>query len=192
MWSITEKESTNQSLKFGIDEDGDPISNQYFLELLSNSQPFRKFYNGFLADSDYDAFFWENRPITNQNLEVNYECNIINSDFLASRSPDSHTFRQYFDSNKKVVTFPNLGNDAQLIVPCPQKEDNCYTHIGSFVRKADEDQIDKFWQITGHETLQAVNSKPKWLSTSGLGVFWLHVRIDTIPKYYQTKEYKKL
>ncbi|MCG2589690.1 DUF6940 family protein [Rhodohalobacter sulfatireducens] len=192
MWSITEKESTNQSLTFGIDEDGDPISNQYFLELLSNSQPFRKFYNGFLADSDYDAFFWENRPITNQNLEVNYECNIINSDFLASRSPDSHTFRQYFDSNKKVVTFPNLGNDAQLIAPCPQKEDNCYTHIGSFVRKADEDQIDKFWQITGHETLQAVNSKPKWLSTSGLGVFWLHVRIDTIPKYYQTKEYKKL
>lgn len=192
MWSITEKESKNQSLKFGIDENGDPISNQHFLELLSNSQPFRKFYNGFLADSDYDAFFWENRAITHQNLEVDYECNIINSDFLASRSPDSHTFREYFDSNKKVVTFPNLGNDAQLIVPCPRKKDNCYTHIGSFVREADEDQIDKFWQITGLETLQAVNSKPKWLSTSGLGVFWLHVRIDTIPKYYQTQEYKKL
>lgn len=192
MWSITKKESTNQSLKFGIDENGDPISNQNFLELLSNSQPFRKFYNKFLADSDYDAFFWENRPITNQNLEVDYECNIINSDFLAGRSPDSHTFRQYFDSNKKVVTFPNLGNDAQLIVPCPRKEDKCYTHIGSFVREADEGQIDNFWEITGLETLQAVNSKPKWLSTSGLGVFWLHVRIDTIPKYYQTKEYKKL
>jgi hypothetical protein len=192
MWGITEKESTNQSLKFGIDEDGDPISNQNFLGLLSNSQPFRKFYNGFLAASDYDAFFWENRPITDQNLGDDYECNIINSDFLASRTPDSHTFSQYFEKDKKVVTFPNLGNDAQLIVPCPRKKDNCYTHIGSFVRKADEDQIDKFWQITGHETLQEVNSKPKWLSTSGLGVFWLHVRIDTIPKYYQTKEYKKL
>ncbi|NBC04307.1 MAG: hypothetical protein GVY20_11450 [Bacteroidetes bacterium] len=192
MWSITEIDSTNQNIKFGIVENGDSISNQYFLELLRNSQPFRKFYNGFLADCDYDAFFWENRPITNQVLEDDYECNIINSNFLASRSPDSRTFRQYFERNKKVVTFPNLGNDAQLIVPCPRKEDNCYTHIGSFVREADRDQIDKFWQITGHETLQEVNSKPKWLSTSGLGVFWLHVRIDTIPKYYQTKEYKKL
>lgn len=192
MWTITEIDSTNQNVKFGIHEDGNRISNQHFLEFLRDSQSFRNFYNSFLADSDYDAFFWENKPMTDQNLGEDYECNILNSDFLASRSPDSKTFSQYFDKNKKVVTFPNLGNDAELIVPCPKKENSCYTHIGSFVRKADDDQIDDFWKITGRETLKAIDSKPKWLSTSGLGVFWLHARIDTIPKYYQTKEYKRV
>lgn len=192
MWSIAEIDSSNQNIKFGILEDGSPISNRNFLELLRDSQPFRKFYNRFLADTDYDAFFWENKPMTDQKLGDDYECNILNSNFLAGRSPDAQTFRQYFDENKKVVTFPNLGNDAELIVPCPQNENACYTHIGSFVRKADDDQIDEFWRVTGHEAHRAIGSKPKWLSTSGLGVFWLHARIDTIPKYYQTKEYKRV
>lgn len=31
---------------------------------------------------------------------------------------------------------------------------------------------------------------PIWLSTSGLGVYWLHVRLDTRPKYYNHDEYK--
>ncbi|MDZ7720971.1 MAG: hypothetical protein U5K72_19280 [Balneolaceae bacterium] len=192
MWNIAVIDSSKQNVKFGIHEDGSPISNRYFLELLRDSQPFREFYNGFLADSDYEAFFWENKPITNNNLGDDYECNILNSDFLAGRSPDAQTFKQYFKRGQLVVTFPNLGNDAELIVPCPQKKNDCYTHIGTFVRNADDDQIDEFWRITGRETLKAIGSKPKWLSTSGLGVFWLHVRIDTIPKYYQTKEYKKI
>lgn len=192
MWKPFEIESTEESLKFGILQDGSPLSNKEFLELLRDSQPFRKFYNAFLADLEYDAFFWENRPLTNQTMENDYECNIINSDFLAGCSSDSHTFRQYFDDNKKVVTFPNLGNDAELIVPCPENQDSIYTHIGCFVRQANSDQIDDFWRITGDETLKSIGSTPKWLSTSGLGVFWLHVRIDTVPKYYQTEEYKKV
>lgn len=192
MWKVSEIESSQQNIKFAIHEDGSPISNRYFLELLQDSQSFREFYNSFLAETDYEAFFWENKPMMGQNLGQDYECTILNSAFLASRSPDSQTFRQYFDKDKMVVTFSNLGNDAELIVPCPQKDDNCYTHIGSFVRKADDEQIDEFWKITGRETLREIGSKPKWLSTSGLGVFWLHVRIDTIPKYYQTKEYKKI
>lgn len=192
MWKISKIDSSQQNVTFVIFENGSPISNRKFLELLQDSQPFREFYNGFLAETDYEAFFWENKPMTDQNLDNDYECNILNSTFLAKRSPDSQTFRQYFDKTKQVVTFPNLGNDAKLIVPCPQKEDSCYTHIGSFVRNADKEQIDEFWKIIGHETLREIGSKPKWLSTSGLGVFWLHVRIDTIPKYYQTKEYKKI
>ena len=192
MWKPIEIESTDKSLKFGILRDKSPISNMDFLELLQNSRPFRTFYNAFLADCGYKAFFWENKPLTNQTLKNDYECNIINSDFLASRSPDTQTFSQYFDENKHVVTFPNLGNDAELIAPCPEGQDATYTHIGNFVRRANPDQINELWQITGNETLQSIGSKPKWLSTSGLGVFWLHIRIDTIPKYYQTEEYKNL
>lgn len=192
MWTAFKIDSTSQNLKFGIKEHGSPISNRKFLQLLTNSEEFRTFYNQFLADLNFEAFFWENKPLTDQTLNDEYECNIINTDFLAGRSPDSQTFSDYFSENENVVTFPNLAKDAGLIVPCPKKENSSYTHIGNFVRKAGKDQIDDLWKVTGSETLRSIDSKPRWLSTSGLGVFWLHIRIDTIPKYYQTSEYKKM
>ena len=35
------------------------------------------------------------------------------------------------------------------------------------------------------------NDVPVWTSTSGLGVYWLHVRLDSRPKYYQHQPFKK-
>jgi len=192
MWKINKLDSSKQNTTFRVRENDSVMSNRDYLELLINSNTFRQFYNDFLSSTEYDAFFWENKPMMENNLDDEYECNIVNSDFLAAVSPDAETFRQYFDVSKNVVTFPNLANDAELIVPCPKKDNASYTHIGNFVRNADETQIDDLWRITGIETLQSIDSKPKWLSTSGLGVFWLHIRIDTIPKYYQTTKYKTI
>lgn len=31
---------------------------------------------------------------------------------------------------------------------------------------------------------------PFWLSTAGMGVSWLHVRLDERPKYYRFQEYR--
>lgn len=194
MWETFVIESTGQNIKFGISEHKpvSEISNRGFLELLRDSEEFRSFYNDFLAGCNFKAFFWENKPMTEDTLNHTYECNLINSRFLAERSPDAQTFSRYFSDKKSVVVFPNLGKDARLIVPSPQTEDSVYTHIGSFVRNADKNQVDEFWRITGQETLQSIEGDPLWLSTSGLGVFWLHARIDSVPKYYQTNDYKKI
>ena len=57
-------------------------------------------------------------------------------------------------------------------------------------------QIMNLWKQVG-ETMQlrlesdAVDGKRVWLSTSGLGVPWLHVRLDSEPKYYTWTEYKE-
>lgn len=143
-----------------------------------------------MAESGYGAFFWENKPVTFDTLADRYECNLINTQFLASMTPDLQTFSQYFKEEKQVVTFPNRGGDAMLVVPCPDEEKPGYTHIGIFVRQAGEDQIETFWRTVGDQTLKAIGQEPRWLSTSGLGVYWLHARIDSSPKYYQTVEYK--
>ncbi len=34
-----------------------------------------------------------------------------------------------------------------------------------------------------------VGDRPTWLSTAGHGVAWLHVRLDTRPKYYRYTPY---
>jgi hypothetical protein len=31
--------------------------------------------------------------------------------------------------------------------------------------------------------------QPIWLSTAGMGVAWLHIRLDERPKYYSHKPY---
>lgn len=190
MWNILEIEATGNNRKFKISEKEESISNQQFLQLLKEEQAFRSFYNEYLSDIGFDAFFWENKPMTNANLDEDYECNIINTDFLAGKSPDDQTFNSYFEADKDVVCFPNLGNDARLIAPCPIEGKPGYTHIGSFIRNAPSSQIHELWKTAGQEMLDHIGNKPKWVSTSGLGVFWLHIRIDSLPKYYQTKEYK--
>lgn len=191
-WTPYIIEKTSESRKFGIKEKSKPITQERFLCLLRESVEFIDFYNETLAASGYEAFFWENRPVTHNTLGDSYECSLINTQFLTNRTPDRQTFSQYFKTGKQVVSFPNRGGDAMLIVPCPDQEKPGYTHVGTFVRQAGEDQIVAFWKTVGEQTLKAIGQEPKWLSTSGLGVYWLHVRIDSRPKYYQTEEYKRL
>lgn len=190
-YQFKELETDGDDVRFTILENKSLISNQRFLDLLKQEPDFRQKYNGYLVNCDFEAFFWENKPITQQNLVDDYECTLVNSEFLAGCRPDPNTFQSYFREDKPVVSFPNLGRDAQLVVPCPASKHSVYTHIGNFVRNAPEDQIQSFWKQVGKDTLNLIGEKPKWLSTSGLGVFWLQARIDSYPKYYQTKKYKE-
>ena len=100
----------------------------------------------------------------------------------------------YFNSeakNKNVVSFPNLRKDATLIVPCPLQENSAYTHIANFTRQAPSFQQIEFWQFLGKKTKENLSQQPLWISTSGLGVYWLHVRLDSYPKYYCFQPYKQ-
>lgn len=191
-WNIDTVASTTNSATFRILEGEVTISHQRFLDLIVNSEDFMKLYNSRLGDCDYKAFFWENKPVTNRNLDEPYEFRLIDSDYLAGADPSVQTFQQYFEAGREVVSFSNLGGDAQLVVPCPVEDHSVYTHIGNFVRYAPEAQILSFWKKIGIEMQNRVSDEPIWLSTSGLGVSWLHVRLDSVPKYYQTESYKQL
>ena len=57
-------------------------------------------------------------------------------------------------------------------------------------------QLHNFW-IAVAETFEDQIShfsenQPMWLSTCGTGVYWLHVRLDTRPKYYSYDEYETM
>jgi hypothetical protein len=190
-WRAIILESDEKRLTFRLSGDDKPLAHKEFLELLSENKPFIKWYNQFLASTNFDAFFWENMPVTTNNLDEIYECTLVKSATLAHVSPDQSTFDSYFERDKNAVSFPNLGGDAQLVVPCPVSSDSTlYTQIGSFVRQAPDNQITDFWRMVGKEMLDSIQNQPRWLSTSGLVVYWLHARIDSVPKYYQTEAYK--
>ena len=65
-----------------------------------------------------------------------------------------------------------------------------YAHIAEFVRNAPQYQLREFWNAVGRQLESHVDEHPRWLSTAGLGVYWLHARVDSRPKYYRHQPYK--
>jgi hypothetical protein len=78
-----------------------------------------------------------------------------------------------------------------LVVPCPCGPREHYAHLASFLRGGPEAQIDRLLTTLAHEIEARLSSAPLWVSTSGLGVPWLHVRLDSSPKYYQHAPFKR-
>lgn len=150
---------------------------------------FRKFFTQLLAESPFDAYRWETPPVTEETRVRAFEFVLLRSDEL-QRPADYQPFADHF-SGESIVTFANLGQDAVLVVPCPaatakEPTDDVafYSHLASFVRQAPTTQVDGLWQAVGAAMQQRAGAKPVWLSTAGMGVSWLHVRLDDRPKYY--------
>lgn len=176
--------------KYIIFQNDNQLSFANFLSCLIGNKEFREFYNQILVNSEFDAFFWENPPCSIENLNQDYEFVLVKSKIFSKLKADSKTFSKHFIEDKSAVDFPNLGKNAQLIVPTPKSELESYTHLGDFVRNALNEQIHDFWQLVGKVYKSEINQGKRWLSTHGLGVHWLHVRVDTVPKYYHFKAYK--
>jgi hypothetical protein len=167
------------------------LSYSEVIELWQQNNNFRDFFISLLADTSMKAYFWETPPVTKSTVNRTFEFVLVNSPQLSSVRPDKSDFRQHFESaNQEIATFLNLGKDALLIVPCPLAELSAYPHLASFVRKSPKSQQHLLWQTVGRELQQRLNKKPIWVSTSGLGVYWLHIRLDSYPKYYCFQPYK--
>jgi hypothetical protein len=96
-----------------------------------------------------------------------------------------------------VRTFANRSGDARLIAPCPPAAGASavdYGHLLSFLRGAPAAQVHAVWAAAAEamEARLARGPGPVWLSTSGLGVPWLHVRVDDRPKYIGWEPFRRL
>ncbi|MFK8007385.1 MAG: hypothetical protein AB8H03_13485 [Saprospiraceae bacterium] len=190
-WQTTLEFSKNgQVTKIKISKDGSILKFPQVFSLWKKSEAFQKFYNNILASSKYPGFFWEIKPMNQHWENEAFEFVLINSAALPKISANSQPFQKHFQTTDSIITFPNLGGDAQLIVPTPISDLANYPHFAQFVRNAPEIQKNKLWEIVSIEYQKRLNEKPQWLSTSGLGVYWLHLRIDSRPKYYHFQEYK--
>lgn len=190
MWNFNTETISEDISKYKITFQGATINKASFIQYLKSSTGFIQFLNSILENSPYAAFFWEVHPFTKHSMEQDFEFVLVNSSALTKISTDPRSFRNQFDRQKPVVSFPNLGKNALLVVPTPIGALSCYGHLANFVRKAPEEQKIAFWKTVGMELDDAIGEAPKWLSTAGLGVHWLHLRIDSKPKYYRYKPYK--
>ncbi len=152
---------------------------------------FRAFYNQMLAATSFPAFYWEHPPLTSADLDTDYEFVLVNSTALSMIDSDPVPFEEKFVVGQEVVRFPNLRADAELVTPTPRGEDlSPYAHLARFVRMGEAEQQQAFWQLVGATAQELIGPQTCWLSTSGLGVHWLHIRFDKRPKYYTHRPYQ--
>jgi len=174
-------------------EDCSSLSWSRVVDAWSNDAEFCHGFSGALAKIPFGAFRWETPAMRSADLGSPFECVVVDSPDLPRRA-DPEPFAEHFADagGRPVVTFGNLGGDAQLVVPCPRVADSAYTHLADFVRAAPTGQKQALWREVGLEMRRRLGEKPIWLSTAGGGVAWFHVRFDNRPKYYAHRPYRRI
>lgn len=177
-----------------LDSRGDVLRRAGALALLRDSAPFRAFFVKTLAESRFGAFFWETPPTTRAIQDRDFEFALVDAPALTRISADPTDFEGRFESSPSsdVLVFPNLGGDAMLVVPAPRGPAAHYAHLAAFIRAAPPSQVDALIRKLAVATEARLSSSPLWVSTAGLGVSWLHLRLDSRPKYYRHDPYKRL
>ncbi len=162
------------------------------LGLWRENEGFRKFFMDLLENAPFSAFRWETPPVTKETVKArDFEFVLIEDSWLDT-PVDLQSFGKFINEKEKlVISFPNLGKDGLMIAPTLQRDPKIYPHLGAFMRGASAEQKDALWKKVGEEMTKKLDSTPYWLSTAGRGVAYLHVRIDSRPKYYVYEPYTK-
>jgi hypothetical protein len=181
--------SNNKVHRYSLYNDALPLSFRQVLSAWQSNPIFRTFYTQVLQNAMFPAFFWEHPSFSENSIDNNYEFVLVNSTTLTAVTAQPLVFKAHFNQND-IVQFANISGTAQLIVPCPKSTAQHYTHLANFIRQAPIPQIHSLWQKTALACQEQLSNTPQWLSTAGLGVYWLHLRIDQRPKYYRHLAYK--
>ncbi|HEY1120350.1 MAG TPA: hypothetical protein VGE67_02065 [Haloferula sp.] len=190
-WKSEARQLDHRTIKVSLMAES-PLTFAEVIGLLENNAEFRSFFTRSIQEAGYDSYFWEVPPVTSTTVNQPFEFVVVEGASLEFLRPDPKPFAEHFAARggASVVAFPNLGGDALLVVPAPVASDmGCYTHLGRFLREAPAAQVDAFWQTVGRSMRQRISASPLWLSTAGMGVSWLHLRLDSRPKYYRHKAY---
>lgn len=172
----------------------DHIELQHFVKVLKE------------ATVEYKAYFFETKGVSRDTTMKQFEFVVVESKDLydfGARGVDLQAFDEHFHDTKKedkdscgysetTVSFSNISGSSMLVAPKPlQKFKDSYTHLANFLRMAPELEVANFWYLTGQKYASAMqNEGPVWLSTSGTGIAYLHMRFDGTPKYYTYKPFK--
>jgi len=181
-------------VRVGVHRDGGPATFAEVIDGWREDAGFRAVFVDVLARAPFLGYFWETPPVARETAGRPFEFVMVDGPALALMDPDPDAFARYFEAagpDAEVAAFANLGGDAFLVTPTPRAAPHVYPHIAAFARNAAMNQQHAFWQAVGCAMSDRLADRPVWLSTSGLGVAWLHARLDSRPKYYTFDAYRQ-
>ena len=182
--------SNDKLEKYEITNRGSALSYKHFFMKLKSDINFRSQFINMLTKSRFVSYRLETPPVSLANIDQPFEFVLINSPEL-NDVQDSTSFDEYMNtSSDNILSFLNLSKKSELIIPNLKSNENVYSHLAHFVRKAPTQQVHDLFKTVASKVQESINSENIWVSTAGAGVDWLHVRIDKKPKYYRYKKYK--
>lgn len=137
-----------------------------------------------------EKFHWNTSPLTKNGDTIYRERYKKNSELPKRQNKNAFNDKLSTAEKKQVkyaTSFPNLSGDTILVVPMP-RTGKSYATLKDFVDNAPMKQQQELWKLVAKEAKKQVKKSGKvWISTHGLGVPYLHVRIASKPKYYFSK-----
>ena len=184
-FEATPLELAHDAIEIRFARAGAPISWRDAIALWQESGAWRTTLSTALADTPFEAGFWECPGVSLNSIETAFRCVVLDAPHLASMTCDANAFAEHFTRSDHAISFQNLGGDATLVAPTPTTPVENNTHLLRFLRTQDQARVHALWRRVGTALAQSLGSAPVWLSTCGIGVAWLHVRLDARPKYYR-------
>lgn len=191
MWDFHQEKINHKTYLYYLLEKGDRISFAKWAELIQNSNEFILFFIDLLRKVEFEGYFWEVKSTNKTEWHNTFEFVIIKSRKLPSIEAKNTAFKEFFNTKDAAISFPNLGGDALLVVPIELVNTKHYGHLAAFIRNGDKLKVIGFWKKVGASYQDSISENYIWLSTAGLGVPWLHIRIDKTPKYYRHSDFKE-
>lgn len=171
---------------------GNALSFDDGLALMKWNETFLDFLTALLTSCEMDGFVWELPAISDGTLNRQFEFVLIDTGQPYHREPDAKAFAAQLAGADKAdgfAVFGNLGGDATLIAPV-ETEGADFRDLLHFMQFADADRRRQFWKTLAATVTEKISADPLWISVSGAGVAWLHVRLDREPKYYLYGPYR--
>lgn len=136
--------------------------------------------------------------VINSKIDLPYkEEYTIDKRLFDNKRQDLKTFKEHFtkkknDTKQYAVYFPNLSGDTILVVPKP-KSNKQFTNLFFFMKNSSNKQQKELWKLVAQQAKKMLKTYDNiWISSQGLGINYLHVRICSYPKYYENSKLQKL
>lgn len=183
-------ENKGNLLKYRISERCHELRYGDVMQLWKRDQEFVDFYISIFKKCGFQSYVWETPSVSKVTIDRIFEFVLFNVP-QGSPIPDRKTYASYFDTKTTedgIVAFSNLGGDAVLVVPSPFRKDANYADFAAFYREAPLSQQRALWKELSRQVERRLSDNPVWISVSS-GISWLHVRLDSSPKYYRYSPY---
>lgn len=141
--------------------------------------------------SDIKPFLWRTSVI-NKDIDLPFRVEYTEDDRLLSKKKPSSLLSKKNEDKKYAIASINLPGDTVLVIPKPRSGKN-FSNIYHFMNNASRVQQRELWILVAKEVKKMLKKFDNiWISSQGLGVNYLHVRICSYPKYYEKSKLQKL
>jgi len=166
------------------------MSQDHFFQRLSELGPrgdsFRVELRTLFKEHGFDNMRFIAKPITRANANSPMEIKLRKFPRVAGPA-SPRDFQAQFLKAPGIAVFKNLGKDATLVCPNSRTTSSSNSHdyrsIGTFAKstQVSNQEWNSLWQEVGRSVQNRTGDIH--LNTEGSGVPWLHIRLDSTPKY---------